>query len=79
MQFALHQSVLYLQWLKTIMDGTVHNTIGRNTLRGPGPRIYIPPEQGGAQLHPQALGSFFVASYNSQAMVEVFELASTRG
>jgi hypothetical protein len=31
----------------------------------PGPRIYIPQEQGGPVI-PQALGSLFVASYNSQ-------------
>jgi hypothetical protein len=31
-----------------------------------------------AQIYPQALGSIFVASYNSQSMVEVFEPASTR-
>jgi hypothetical protein len=31
---------------------------------GPGPRIYIPHEPV-AQLHPQALGSLFVASYGS--------------
>jgi hypothetical protein len=33
--------------------------------RGPGPRIYIPQEQGGPDI-PQALGSLFVASYDSQ-------------
>jgi hypothetical protein len=32
---------------------------------GPGPRIYIPQEQGGPII-PQALGSLFVASYDSQ-------------
>jgi hypothetical protein len=32
---------------------------------GPGPRIYIPPEWGGPVI-PQALGSFFMASYDSQ-------------
>jgi hypothetical protein len=34
-------------------------------LEGPGPRIHIPEEQV-AQLYPQALGSPFVASYDSQ-------------
>jgi hypothetical protein len=34
-------------------------------LGGPGPRIYIPQEQG-ARLYPQALGSLFIASYDSQ-------------
>jgi hypothetical protein len=34
---------------------------------GPGPRIYIPQEQGGpVRLYPQALGPIFVASYNLQ-------------
>jgi hypothetical protein len=33
---------------------------------GPGPRIYIPQEQGGPVI-PQALGSLFVASYDSQS------------
>jgi hypothetical protein len=33
---------------------------------GPGPRIYIPQEQGGPVVPPQALGSLFVASYDSQ-------------
>jgi hypothetical protein len=33
--------------------------------RGPGPHIYIPQEQGGP-VYPQELGSFFVASYDSQ-------------
>jgi hypothetical protein len=32
---------------------------------GPGPRNYIPQEQGG-RLYPQALDSLFVASYDSQ-------------
>jgi hypothetical protein len=32
---------------------------------GPGPRIYIPRNRA-AQLYPQALGSFFVTSYDSQ-------------
>jgi hypothetical protein len=32
---------------------------------GPGPRIYIPPEQGGPVI-PRTLGSFYVASYDSQ-------------
>jgi hypothetical protein len=35
---------------------------------GPGPRIYIPQEQGGpiTQLYPRALCSLFVASYDSR-------------
>jgi hypothetical protein len=32
---------------------------------GPGPRIYIPQEQGGPDI-PQALGSLLAASYDSQ-------------
>jgi hypothetical protein len=32
---------------------------------GPGPRIYIPQEQGGPVI-PQALDSLFVTSYDSQ-------------
>jgi hypothetical protein len=32
----------------------------------PGPRIYIPQEQGDPKIYPQALGSLFVASYDSQ-------------
>jgi hypothetical protein len=31
---------------------------------GPGPRIYIPQEQGDPE--PRALGSLFIASYDSQ-------------
>jgi hypothetical protein len=31
-----------------------------------------------ARLYPQALGSLFVASYDSQGYVEVFDPASTR-
>jgi hypothetical protein len=34
---------------------------------GPGPRIYIPPEQDGPVIYPLALGSIFVASYDSQS------------
>jgi hypothetical protein len=34
--------------------------------RRPGPRIYIPQEQGGPSFTTQALGSFSVASYGSQ-------------
>jgi hypothetical protein len=33
---------------------------------GPGPRIYIPQEQGGPVIPLPALGSLFVASYDSQ-------------
>jgi hypothetical protein len=32
----------------------------------PGPRIYIPQEQGGPVIPPRALGSLFFASYDSQ-------------
>jgi hypothetical protein len=35
--------------------------------RGPGYRIYIPQEQGGPVI-PQALGSLFVVSYDSQGL-----------
>jgi hypothetical protein len=35
-------------------------------LGGPGPRVYIPPEQGWPGYTPQALGSLFVSSYDSQ-------------
>jgi hypothetical protein len=41
---------------------------------GPGPRIYIPREQGDSVL-PQALGSLFVASYD----VNIFEPAPMQG
>jgi hypothetical protein len=35
--------------------------------RGTGSRIYIPQEQGGPVIPPQALGSLYVASYDSQS------------
>jgi hypothetical protein len=37
----------------------------RDSLEGPGPRIYIPQEQGGPVI-PQVLGFLLVASYDSQ-------------
>jgi hypothetical protein len=40
--------------------------------------IFISTRKRVAQLYPQELGSLFVASYDSQATVEVFEPASTR-
>jgi hypothetical protein len=40
--------------------------------------VFISPRTRVARLYPQALGSFFVASYNCRAMVEVFVPASTR-
>jgi hypothetical protein len=49
-------------------DSLPHFTVSGSRLPqpgGPGPRIYIPQEQM-AQLYPQALGSIFVASYDSQ-------------
>jgi hypothetical protein len=39
---------------------------------GPGPRIYIPHEQGGPVI-PTGTGFLFVASYYSQGTVEVFD------
>jgi hypothetical protein len=47
---------------------TCHVTVSDSRLPqpgGPGPHIYIPQEQGGPVI-PQALGSIFVASYDSQ-------------
>jgi hypothetical protein len=45
---------------------------------GPGPHICIPEEKGGPVILP-VTGFPFVASYDSQATVEVFEPASNRG
>jgi hypothetical protein len=39
--------------------------------------VFISPRKRVAQLQPQPLGSLFVASYDSQGTVEVFEPAST--
>jgi hypothetical protein len=41
--------------------------------------VFISPRNRAAQLYPQALRSFFVASYDSQGTAEIFEPASTRG
>jgi hypothetical protein len=41
--------------------------------------IFISPRNRVTQLNPQALVSLFVASYGSQATVQVFEPASMRG
>jgi hypothetical protein len=40
--------------------------------------VFISPRKRVAQLYLQTLGSLFVASYDSRATVEVFDLASTR-
>jgi hypothetical protein len=50
---------------------------GSPNLEGQVP-VFISPRNRVTQLHPQALGSLFVASYDSQATVEVFDHASTR-
>jgi hypothetical protein len=41
--------------------------------------VFISPRNRAAQLKPQVLDSLFVAFYDSQDTVEVFEPASTRG
>jgi hypothetical protein len=40
--------------------------------------VFIPPRKRVVQLYPQALGSRFVASYDSQGTMEVFGAASRR-
>jgi hypothetical protein len=57
-----------------------HFTVSDLRLPPPGGKVpvFISPRERMAQLYPQALGSFFVASYDSQGYGEVFDPASKR-
>jgi hypothetical protein len=52
-------------YVRVPRDSWQYFTLSDSRLGGPGPRSYIPQEQGG-RLYPQALGSLFIASYDSQ-------------